>query len=79
MEYRWTFRTINAQRWELILVERYDSKRVIRVPGYESRKFRDIMEAYMYLNNGFKGHLSEREMHLLEQIRQETEIVLQKT
>lgn len=71
MQYVWSYRRINAARYELVLMKEgcLSEARVERAPGYESAKLRDILEAAWYLNSGFKGHLTERSMQLLDQLR----------
>lgn len=73
MKYIWRYRRINATRYELVLKEEgclYE-ERVVRAPGYQSTKLRDILEAAWYLNSGFKGHLTDRQMYLLDLINED--------
>lgn len=66
---RWTFRRSGAQRWELVLADLHDYRKVIYTPGYESSNPGDIIAAMLYLNCGYRGTLPERSMQLLDSIQ----------
>mgnify|MGYP004480363203 FL=1 len=69
MRYSWSFApSATANRWQLIL--RDDNMRMRWVPGYESKDSFDIIEAFMYLNSGYRGRrLSDQHIELLDEIR----------
>jgi hypothetical protein len=75
MDYMWRFRCCGVTRYELVLMEEgclYTS-RACWAPGYVSSNIRDILEATWYLNTGFRGHLTERTMKLLDSFAEQSE------
>lgn len=75
MRYYWRSHRLSGQRWELVLTDCDDlNDRVLRAPGYQSTKLRDILEACWYLNSGFKSRLPEHRLQLLDQIKMECEV-----
>lgn len=71
MRYSWSFdRSAAADRYRLIL--RDDDMRARWVPGYESKDSFDIIDAFMYLNSGYRGRrLTDHHIELLDEIRQD--------
>lgn len=69
----WSFRRVHATRYILVLEEHgcVGQTNILYMSGYESTKIRDILEAIWYLKSGFKGHLNEKHIRILEQIKKE--------
>lgn len=75
METHWDFRqTEDRSRWQLVLYEKRKWDHPVWVPGYESKDPGDIIQAFMFLNEGFRGpRLTDRMVSILEDIRAEAE------
>jgi hypothetical protein len=75
MKYIWRFRSLGVTRYELVLLEDgcFYGERACWAPGYVSSNIRDILEASWYLNTGFRGHLTDRTMRLLDSFAEQSE------
>ena len=63
----WSFETASPNRYRLVLT---NTNRACWAPGYESTNPRDIIEAMMYLNTGYRGKLlTDRHIDLLTKIK----------
>lgn len=63
----WSFETVSPNRYRLVL---NGKARARWAPGYESTNPRDVIEAMMYLNTGYRGKLlQDRHIDLLEKIK----------
>ena len=77
MRYTWEIADAGAKRWALILIEdralgpKTMTARVVRAPGYESTKLIDLIRARWYLLAGKTAGLTENQIRLLDQIREE--------
>jgi hypothetical protein len=73
MDCYWTFRSINATRYELVLAEDgcLYRDRVVWAPGYQSTRLLDILQAEWYLKSGFPGRLPEHTIRILDSFRGE--------
>ncbi len=71
----WDFcKTEDGTRWHLVLCTGICGKGTVWVPGYESRESGDILHAYLYLEQGFRGHrLTDRTVRILDGIRDTAE------
>ncbi len=64
----WSFETVSPNRYRLVLSD--EEARARWAPGYESTNPRDVIEAMMYLNTGYRGKLlQDRHIDLLEKIK----------
>lgn len=64
----WSFETVSPNRYGLVLSD--DEARARWAPGYESTNPRDVIEAMMYLNTGYRGKLiTDRHIDLLTRIK----------
>lgn len=77
MRYTWEIADVGAKRWSLVLIEdgafslsNLDA-RVVRAPGYESRNLIDLIRARWYLLAGKTAGLTDNQIRLLAQIRDE--------
>lgn len=72
MDYRWTFRSCGT-RYELVLVEESCSHgdRAAWLPGYQSTRLMDILQAEWYLKEGFRGNLPDRIISILDSFKGE--------
>jgi hypothetical protein len=73
MDCYWTFRTLSAAKYELVLVEDgcLYRDRVVWAPGYQSSRLLDILQAIWYLKSGFPGRLPEHTVRILDSFRKE--------
>ena len=64
----WSFETASPNRYRLVIAD--EERRACWAPGYESNNPRDIIEAMMYLNTGYRGKLlTDRHIDLLTRIK----------
>lgn len=64
----WSFEKVGSNRYRLIIAD--EELRACWAPGYESNNPRDIIEAMMYLNTGYRGKLiTDRHIDLLTRIK----------
>lgn len=59
----------SGSRYALALSTDKISAPVVWSPGYESHDIGDIVQAIWYLENGFRGYLSEHKIRMLDMIK----------
>lgn len=70
------FKTEDGTRWQLVLCRGYSGSRPAPIwkPGYESKESGDIIQAVLYLEQGFRGRrLTDRMVSILQGIKDEAE------
>lgn len=75
MDLCWSYEKIFPNRYRLVLIDKVmghgHTLRAVWVPGYESRRLIDILQAAWYLNSGCKIRLglTDQQIDILQQIK----------
>ena len=83
MDLCWSYEKCSPNRYRLVLIDKVigcgHTLRAVWVPGYESRRLKDILQAAWYLNSSGKIRIcvDDHQAAILEQIRGLQEVNVQ--